>query len=91
VHEYYGLPGRCWIFIIFGAIFKTLLKCFTSVHRFYCVCELLVYMCQYSETNVMHSLFNLLRIKGLYMFRAILAQPQDTLHKRHAMYQVPLM
>jgi hypothetical protein len=25
---------------------------------------------QYSETNVMHFLFNLLRIKGLYMFRA---------------------
>jgi hypothetical protein len=25
---------------------------------------------QYSETNVMHFLFSLLRIKGLYMFRA---------------------
>jgi hypothetical protein len=25
---------------------------------------------QYSETNVMHFLFNLLRIKGLYVFRS---------------------
>jgi hypothetical protein len=31
----------------------------------------------YSETNVMHFLFNLLRIKGLYMFRALFAHPQD--------------
>jgi hypothetical protein len=37
---------------------------------------------QYSETNVMHFLFNLLRIMGLYMFRALLAHPQEGLHKR---------
>jgi hypothetical protein len=30
---------------------------------------------QYSETNVLHLLFNLLRIKGLYMFWALLAHP----------------
>jgi hypothetical protein len=30
-------------------------------------------MDQYNETNVMHFSFNLLRIKGLYMFRALLA------------------
>jgi hypothetical protein len=35
---------------------------------------------QYSETNVMHFLFNLLRIKRLYMFRALLAHPQEVLH-----------
>jgi hypothetical protein len=35
---------------------------------------------QYSETNVMHFLFNLLRIKGLYIFRALLAHPQEALH-----------
>jgi hypothetical protein len=35
---------------------------------------------QYSETNVMHFLLNLLRIKGLYMFRALLAHPQEALH-----------
>jgi hypothetical protein len=30
---------------------------------------------QYSETNVMHFLFSLLRINDLYMFRALLAHP----------------
>jgi hypothetical protein len=39
--------------------------------------------CQYSKTNVMHFLFNLLRIKSIYMFRALLAPPQEALHKRH--------
>jgi hypothetical protein len=55
---------------------------------------------QYSEANVMHFLFNLLRIKGLYMFRALLAHPQEALHfnpgaanwhNTHAIYQVPLV
>jgi hypothetical protein len=31
----------------------------------------------------MHFLFNLLRIKGLYKLRALLAHPQESLHKRH--------
>jgi hypothetical protein len=43
---------------------------------------------QYSETNVMHSVFNLLSIKGLYIFRALLAHPQEALHKRHLVYCV---
>jgi hypothetical protein len=29
----------------------------------------------------MHFLFHLLRIKGLYMFRALLAHPQEALHR----------
>jgi hypothetical protein len=29
----------------------------------------------------MHFLFSLLRIKALYMFRALLAHPQEVLHK----------
>jgi hypothetical protein len=41
---------------------------------------------QYNETNVMHFSFNLLRIEGLYMFRALLAHPQEALHKRHLVY-----
>jgi hypothetical protein len=45
-------------------------------------------VCQYSENNVIHFLFNLLRIKGLYMFRALLAHPQEVLHKRHLVYCV---
>jgi hypothetical protein len=36
---------------------------------------------QYSKTNVMHFLFTSLGIKGLYMFRALLAYPQEALHK----------
>jgi hypothetical protein len=37
--------------------------------------------CSYqdSKTNVMHFSFNLLRIKSLYMFRALLAHPQQQL------------
>jgi hypothetical protein len=38
---------------------------------------------QNSETNVMYFLFSLLWIKGLYIFRALLAHPQEALHKRH--------
>jgi hypothetical protein len=46
---------------------------------------------QYSETNVMHFLFSLLRIKGLYMFRALLAHPQEALDKRHLVYCVRVL
>jgi hypothetical protein len=46
---------------------------------------------QYSETNVMYFLFILLRIKGLYKFRALLAHPQEVLHKRHLVYCVRVM
>jgi hypothetical protein len=48
-----------------------------------------IYQC--SETNVMHFLFNLLRIKSLYMFRALLPHPQETLHKRQLVYCVRTM
>jgi hypothetical protein len=46
---------------------------------------------QYSETNVMHFVFNLLRIKGFYMFRALLTHLQEVLHKRHLVYCVHVM
>jgi hypothetical protein len=46
---------------------------------------------QYSETNGMHFLFNLLRIKSLYMFRALLPHPQEVLHKRHLVYCLCVM
>jgi hypothetical protein len=36
---------------------------------------------QYSETKVMYVLFSLLRIKGLYMFRALLAHSQEALYR----------
>jgi hypothetical protein len=40
---------------------------------------------QVSET-MMHFLFNLLRIKGLYMFQALLAHLQELLNKQHLVY-----
>jgi hypothetical protein len=46
---------------------------------------------QYRKTNVMHFLFNLLRIKGLYMFRALLAHPQEANHKRQLVHCVCVM
>jgi hypothetical protein len=55
------------------------------------VLQQLVTTNQYSETNVMHFLFNLLRIKGLYMFRALLAHPQEELHKPHLVYYARVM
>jgi hypothetical protein len=39
----------------------------------------------------MHFLFNLLRIKEIYMFRALLAHSQESLHKRHLVYFVRVM
>jgi actin-related protein len=45
----------------------------------------------YSETNIMQILFNLLRIKGLYMFQTLLAHPQEALHKRHLVYCMRVM
>jgi hypothetical protein len=46
---------------------------------------------QYNETNMRHFLFSLLRIMGLYMFWALLAHPQEALHKRHLVYCVHVM
>jgi hypothetical protein len=46
---------------------------------------------QYNETNVMHFSFNLLRIKGLYMFGGLLAHPQEALRKLHLVYCVRVM
>jgi hypothetical protein len=46
---------------------------------------------KHNETNVMHFSFSLLRIKGLYMFRTLLAHPQEALHKLHFVYCVRIM
>jgi hypothetical protein len=46
---------------------------------------------QYNETNMMHFSFMLLRIKGLYMFQALLVHPQEVLHKRHFVYCLHIM
>jgi hypothetical protein len=46
---------------------------------------------KYTKTNVMHFLFSLLKIKGLYMFHALLAHPPKVLHKQHLVYCVRVM
>jgi hypothetical protein len=46
---------------------------------------------RYSETNVTHFSFNLLRIKGLYMFWALLAHPHEAHHKRKLVYCLRVM
>jgi hypothetical protein len=48
-----------------------------------------VYQC--NETNVMHFLFNFLRIKCLNVFRVLHAHPQEVLHKRDLVYCVRVM
>jgi hypothetical protein len=48
-----------------------------------------IYQCD--ETNVMSFSFNLLRIKGLYIFRALLAHPPETPHKWNLVYCVLVM
>jgi hypothetical protein len=40
---------------------------------------------------VLHFLFSLLRIKGLYVFRALLAHPQEVLDKRQVVKCLRIM
>jgi hypothetical protein len=46
---------------------------------------------RYSRTNVMHILFSLLRVHSLYIFRALLAHPQEALHKQQLVYCLRVM
>jgi hypothetical protein len=46
---------------------------------------------QYNVTNIKQFLMNWLRIKGIYMFRALLAHPQKALYKRHLVYCMRVM
>jgi hypothetical protein len=67
-------------------------SCVTGcLNLMFCWLCIIVRVYQYSETNVRHFLFSLLRIKGLYMFRALLAHPQKALRKRHLVYCVRVM
>jgi hypothetical protein len=43
---------------------------------------------EYNETKVMQFSFTLLRIRDLYMFRTLLAHPQEAVYKRHLVYGV---
>jgi hypothetical protein len=44
-----------------------------------------------NETNMMQFSFNLLRIKGHYVFRTLFAHPQEGIHKRHLVYCVSII
>jgi hypothetical protein len=70
---------------------KQIKKQRTLVCQLLGVLKLKDYDFQYSKTNVMQFVFSLLRIKGLYMFRELLAHPQEALHKRHLVYCVRVM
>jgi hypothetical protein len=54
------------------------------------VCHCII-VYQYSEAIMMRFLFSLLRIKGLNIFQALLAHPQEVLHKQHLVYCVRVM
>jgi hypothetical protein len=53
--------------------------------------SLQIFINQYSEKDVMHFLFSLLRIKDLYMFRALRTHPLEALLKRYLVYCVRVM
>jgi hypothetical protein len=55
------------------------------------LCWSCIVVYQYSKTNVMHLLLNLLIIKGLYMSRALLAHLQEALRKQHLLYCMCVM
>jgi hypothetical protein len=48
-------------------------------------------MIQYSETNVMHFVFNSLSTKSHYLFLTLLTYPQEVTHKRYLVYCVRVM
>jgi hypothetical protein len=69
-----------FFWVVTKGILGDLLFCWTCV---------IVY--QYNEISVMQFSFNLLRIKCLYKYRALLALPLEVLHQRHLLYCVSVM
>jgi hypothetical protein len=55
-------------------------QCISTVYK-YCISV------QWNQRDALF-VFNLLRIKGHYVFRALLAHPQEALNKRHLVYCV---
>jgi hypothetical protein len=79
-----GFISKDIIFYVFFSVTKEEYNVVITCCRF-------TFLYQYSEANVMNFLLNLLRIKGLYMFRALFAHPQKALHKRQLVYCVRVM
>jgi hypothetical protein len=73
----------CWLLTNITRIVKILGHIKPNIEVAFMFCWPCIIIYQYSETNVMHFLFTLLRINGLYMFRALLAHPQESLNKRN--------
>jgi hypothetical protein len=70
----------CWPYITVYQYSEMFCLPYITVYQYsemFCWPYITVY--QYIETNVMHFLFNLFRIKGLYMFWALPAHPQKVL------------
>jgi hypothetical protein len=74
-------------FLIYRKIFEEKLGNIKYVFWF----SIQICLKQFNENKVMHFLFNLLGIKGLYMFRALFVHPQEALHKLHLTYCVRIM
>jgi hypothetical protein len=82
----------CWPYITVYQYSEMFCWPYITVHQYSeMVCWPYITVYQYSETNVMYFLFNLLRIKSLYMNRTLLAHPQEVLYKEHLVYCVRVM
>jgi hypothetical protein len=89
VWRYANLFGNYNIINLFNDIIRVIKMLLIYLNLRYCWLCNAVY--QYSETNVIHVSLNLLKIKGLYMFQALVAHPQEALHNRHLVYCVRVM
>jgi hypothetical protein len=72
---------------LFNSVQSELLKPTLTMKSYYAIISHIL-VGQYSETNVMQVL---LGIKGLCMFRALLAYPQEVVHKWYLVYCVRVM
>jgi hypothetical protein len=80
-----------FIFSLFSLFFLSFFLSFSNQWNLKCHTIVNILVPHYNETNVMHFSFSLLRIKGLYMFRSLLADPQEALNKQHLVYCVRIM
>jgi hypothetical protein len=91
VNVCFQLPDTRASVVVFSAVCLSIAFCsdtmaghgifgFQRFERFWClICRPL--KLDRPHLNVIHFSFNLLRVNALYMFRALLAYPQESLHK----------
>jgi hypothetical protein len=90
LHNSYTKPITT-IISVFYILVYILSHIFYNLEFYLMFCLPCITVYQYSETNVMHVLLTLLRIKGLNMFRALLAHLQEALKKRNLVHCVRVM